>query len=107
MNPPAKVPKAQASDVSSMEQKLRSTTLSAAAQARQQAASRSQQDASRGKEKGYGQHSPAVAAAAKRQARSKAAMPFELSLDNATLLERRNKKPNPSGLREQMVMDGS
>jgi hypothetical protein len=76
-----------------MEQKMRNTTLSAAAQARQGAAPR--------QERGYGQHSPAVAAAAKRQVKTKGA--FELSLDNATLLGRRHKKaPEPSGLREQV-----
>ncbi|KAJ4351951.1 MAPK-activated protein kinase Srk1 [Didymosphaeria variabile] len=92
-HPPAKLPKSQASDVSAMEQKMRNTTLSAAAQARQPAAPR--------QERGYGQHSPAVAAAAKRQVKSKGA--FELSLDNATLLGRRHKKaPEPSGLREQV-----
>jgi len=93
-NPPAKLPKSQAADVSAVEQKMRNTTLSAAAQARQ-APPRTQPQ-----ERGYGQHSPAVAAAAKRQVRQKGA--FELSLDNATLLGRR-KKPEPSGLREGMT----
>ncbi|KAL5411444.1 hypothetical protein PMIN04_010234 [Paraphaeosphaeria minitans] len=92
-HPPAKLPKSQASDVSAMEQKMRNTSLSAAAQARQTAAPARQ-------ERGYGQHSPAVAAAAKRQVKNKGA--FELSLDNATLLGRRHKKPEPSGLREQV-----
>ncbi|KAK7190540.1 hypothetical protein DPSP01_005239 [Paraphaeosphaeria sporulosa] len=92
-HPPAKLPKSQASDVSAMEQKMRNTSLSAAAQARQTAAPVRQ-------ERGYGQHSPAVAAAAKRQVKNKGA--FELSLDNATLLGRRHKKPEPSGLREQL-----
>jgi hypothetical protein len=92
-NPPAKLPKSQASDVGAMEAKLRNTTLSAAAQARQSAQPRQQ-------ERGYGQHSPAVAAAAKRQVRNKGA--FELSLDNSTLLGRRQKKTEPSSLREQV-----
>lgn len=90
-HPPAKLPKSQASDVGAMEQKMRNTTLSAAAQARAPP-----------KERGYGQHSPAVAAAAKRQVKNKGA--FELSLDNSTLLGRRNKKvPAPSGLRSEVA----
>ncbi|KAL1652077.1 MAPK-activated protein kinase Srk1 [Diplodia intermedia] len=96
-DPPAKLPKSQAADVSAMEQKMKNTTLSAAAQARQQAGNASQQ-------KGYGQHSPAVAAAARRQVRNKGA--FELSLDNATLLSKRQRKPEPSGLREQITATG-
>jgi serine/threonine protein kinase len=92
-HPPAKLPKSQGTDVSAMEQKLRNTTLSAAAQARQSGNAARQ-------ERGYGQHSPAVAAAAKRQVRNKGA--FELSLDNSTLLGRRAKKVEPSSLREQV-----
>ena len=99
-NPPAKLPKSAAADVSSMEKQMRNTTLSAAAQARQQAAPPPPQ------QRGYGQHSPAVAAAAKKQVRNRNGA-FELSLDNATLLGRRKKVPDPSGLREQMVMSGS
>ena len=94
-NPPAKLPKSQASDVTAMEQKLRNTTLSAAAQARQQAAPPPKQQ-----ERGYGQHSAAVTAAAKRQVRHKGA--FELSLDNSTLLGRRQKKQAPSALRSEI-----
>jgi len=94
-NPPAKLPKSQASDVTAMEQKLRNTSLSAAAQARQQAAPPPKQQ-----ERGYGQHSAAVAAAAKRQVRNKG--PFELSLDNSTLLGRRQKKQEPSALRSEI-----
>ncbi|TID19464.1 Serine/threonine-protein kinase srk1 [Venturia nashicola] len=94
-NPPAKLPKSQANDVSSMERQMRNTSLSAAAQARQANVPRQEE------QRGYGQHSPAVAAAAKRQVRNKGA--FELSLDNATLLGRRGKKgPEPSGLREHI-----
>lgn len=97
-NPPSKLPKPQsgAADVSSVEQKMRSTNLhgnpSAAAQARQAAAPK----------QGYGQHSPAVAAAAKQQVR-KPKGAFELSLDNATLLGRRGKGQDPSKLRQQVV----
>ncbi|TKA65721.1 hypothetical protein B0A49_07318 [Cryomyces minteri] len=97
-NPPAKLPKSQGAELSAMEQKMRNTSLSAAAQARQQGAPAPKRDEGRG----YGQHSAAVAAAAKRQVRNKGA--FELSLDNATLLGRRGKKPDPSGLREQLVL---
>ncbi|KAF2151651.1 Pkinase-domain-containing protein [Myriangium duriaei CBS 260.36] len=93
-HPPAKLPKANAPDVGGMEKAMRNTSLSAAAQARQSHAPPKQQ------ERGYGQHSAAVAAAAKRQVKNKAN--FELSLDNATLLGRRGKK-DPSGLREQVV----
>jgi serine/threonine-protein kinase RCK2 len=95
-NPPAKLPKSQAADISTMEQKMRNTSLSAAAQARQNAS----QPKAEGK--GYGQHSAAVAAAARRQVRNKG--PFELSLDNATLLGRRHKKVDPSGLRETVLV---
>ena len=93
-HPPAKLLKNQGSDVGSMEQKMRNTTLSTAAQARQQHAPRQG-------ERGYGQHSATVAAAARRQVRNNNNRAFELSLDNATLLGRR-KKPEPSGLREQL-----
>ncbi|GAM85415.1 hypothetical protein ANO11243_034220 [Dothideomycetidae sp. 11243] len=93
--PPAKLPKAHAApDVGGVEKALRNTSLSAAAQARQSNAPKQQ-------ERGYGQHSAAVAAAAKRQVKTKAN--FELSLDNATLLGRRGKKGGELNLREQMV----
>ncbi|BCR94426.1 serine/threonine-protein kinase [Aspergillus luchuensis] len=87
--PPAKIPKAsqQASDVAAMEAKLRSTNLGApshAAQARQAHQPRQQQ--------GYGQHSAKVAAAAKQSIARGAREPFELSLDNATLLEKRGRR---------------
>ena len=98
-HPPAKLPKSQGADVSTMEQKMRNTSLSAAAQARQQQAPAPP----RTQERGYGQHSPAVAAAAKRQVKNKGA--FELSLDNATLLGRRGKK-GPSGLRGEVTAGG-
>ena len=97
-NPPSKLPKPQGgpADVSGVEQKMRSTNISgqpsAAAQARQAAAPK----------QGYGQHSPAVASAAKQQVRKQKG-PFELSLDNATLLGRRGKGQDQSKLREQIV----
>ena len=104
-NPPAKLPKpdSMVTDVSGVEQKMRNTSLnqpSAAAQARQAAAPRQPQQQ---QQRGYGQHSPAVAAAAKQQVK-KAKGPFELSLDNATLLGRRGKANQPeSKLRQQIV----
>lgn len=101
---PAKVPKSQApTDVSSMEAKMRTTNLgtqpSSAAQARAAAAPHSRQQ----QERGYGQHSPAVAAAAKQSVGRRNKQPFELSLDNSTLLGRRNKGAAPSKLREMEV----
>ena len=107
LNPPAKLPKPDAqgaTDLGGMEQKMRNTSLgqtSAAAQARQAAAPRSQPPQA---SKGYGQHSPAVAAAARQQAKKNKG-PFELSLDNATLLGRRGKggQGQESKLRQQIV----
>ncbi|KIV95864.1 hypothetical protein, variant 1 [Exophiala mesophila] len=106
----SKVPKAQQpTDVTTMEAKMRTTNLgtqpSAAAQARSAAApARSQHHAQQ--ERGYGQHSAAVAAAAKRDVGRRNKQPFELSLDNSTLLGRRNKNPGgtaaPSRLREEL-----
>ncbi|KIW69833.1 hypothetical protein, variant 1 [Phialophora macrospora] len=109
----SKVPKSQQpADVSSMEAKMRSTNLgpqsSAAAQARVAAApARSQHHANQQEQRGYGQHSAAVAAAAKQSVGRRNKQPFELSLDNSTLLGRRNKigtvNPNePSKLREEI-----
>jgi len=83
---PAKVPKAGDADVHQVERSLRNTNLNAAAAARAPPA-----------QKGYGQHSPAVTAAAKKAVPRKGA--FELNLDGATLLGRRHQK-GPSGLRE-------
>ena len=103
-NPPAKLPKPDgiAADVSGVEKQMRNTNLgnqSAAAQARQAAVPKQGQ----AQQKGYGQHSPAVAAAAKQHARKNKGT-FELSLDNATLLGRRGKGVNPeSKLRQQIV----
>jgi len=105
---PAKLPKSQAAnDVSAMEAKMRNTSLSAAAQARgaqyaagQQPQQQQQQQRAAPEAKGYGQHSAAVAAAAKRQVKQKG--PFELSLDSSTLLSKRKNKGGPSGLRQEM-----
>ena len=105
-NPPAKVPKSGAApDVSGMERQMKNTSLSAAAQARQANAPRQQPaQQQQQQQRGYGQHSPEVAAAAKRQVRNNAGA-FELSLENSTLLGRRGKKqPDPSGLRQEQVV---
>jgi serine/threonine-protein kinase RCK2 len=115
----SKVPKVQApSDVAGMEAKMRTTNLSgtqpsAAAQARAAAAPRSQHHGQQ-QERGYGQHSAAVAAAAKKSVGRRNQQPFELSLDNSTLLGRRNKggpvlqmqmPVKASKLREQVVVN--
>lgn len=84
-NIPAKVQKA--GDVDQVTQAVRNTNLNAAAQARAPP-----------QQKGYGQHSAAVTAAAKAQVKQRKGA-FELNLDGATLLGRRHQK-GPSGLRE-------
>ncbi|KAL4873249.1 hypothetical protein BDV12DRAFT_160682 [Aspergillus spectabilis] len=86
--PAAKIQKSSqhAGDVAAMEAKMRQTNLGAtshAAQARQ---------AHQPRQQGYGQHSPSVAAVAKQNIARNARQPFELSLDNATLLEKRGRK---------------
>jgi hypothetical protein len=101
-NPAAALPKSQAgvnAGVASVEQQMRSAHLgtSAAAQARQAALPRQ----AAAPEVGYGQHSAAVAAAARQQVRKVHRGAFELSLDNATLLGRRGKVGERSKLREQ------
>lgn len=89
---PSKVPKARDADVHQVEQGLRNTNLNSAAAARVPAG-----------QKGYGQHSPAVAAAAKQQVRQRKGA-FELNMDGATLLGRRNKAPVQSSLRESATV---
>ncbi|KAF3387171.1 Serine/threonine-protein kinase srk1 [Penicillium rolfsii] len=77
----------QAGDVAGMEAKMRSTNLgakSSAAQARQAHRQPKQQ--------GYGQHDAKVAAAAKSAIGRRGHEPFELSLDGATLLEKRGRR---------------
>lgn len=78
---PAKVHKAGETDVHQVEQGLKNTNL----------------NAPKTTQKGYGQHSPAVTAAAKQSVRNRKGG-FDLTLEGATLLERRQKKA-PSGLR--------
>jgi serine/threonine-protein kinase RCK2 len=91
-DPQSKIPKAGDSDVSNVERSMRKTNLgtSSAAQARQAAV----QPAATGK--GYGTHNAATVAAA-RQSRKKQNGPFELSLDNSTLLGRRGKNHGIDG----------
>lgn len=108
----SKVPKAQQpTDVSSMEAKMRQTNLgtqpSAAAQARAAATPARSQHHNQQQDRGYGQHSAAVAAAAKQSVARRNKQPFELSLDNSTLLGRRGKGGGtpggaPSKLREEL-----
>ncbi|KAJ5094144.1 Serine/threonine-protein kinase srk1 [Penicillium angulare] len=88
--PPAKVakPTGQPGEMAGMEAKLRSTNLgaqSSAAQARQAHRQPRQQQ-------GYGQHDAKVAAAAKSSIGRRAQQPFELTLDGATLLEKRTRR---------------
>ncbi|KAI5277754.1 hypothetical protein KEM54_004888, partial [Ascosphaera aggregata] len=70
------------------------TQLSAAAQARAAGHHHCQTRQSRQprqQQGGYGSHSPAVAAIARENAAKRAKQPFELSLGNATLLEKRRR----------------
>lgn len=73
----------------SLEQSMRKTSLRD-----QEPAARGREPAPRAAEKGYGQHSATVTAAARQQVRDRNRQkgPFELNLDNATLLGKRNKK---------------
>lgn len=75
-----------------LEQRMRDTNLGKA-QERGRERERTEKDA-----KGYGQHSAAVAQAARQQVRDRNRQKgaFELSLDGATLLGRRNKQPTAS-----------
>ena len=82
-------------DVDRVGQGLKKANLNAAANARQAVAPKQEQ-------RGYGQHSPAVAAAARQQVRNRK-QAFELNLDGATLLGRRHQK-GPSNLREATVV---
>ncbi|KAJ5574295.1 Serine/threonine-protein kinase srk1 [Penicillium hispanicum] len=89
--PPAKVVKAtgQQGDMAGMEAKLRSTNLGA-----QSSAAQARQAHRQPRQQGYGQHDATVAAAAKSSIARKSHQPFELSLDGATLLEKRGRRNN-------------
>lgn len=75
--------------VAAMEAKLRSTNLGAAGA--QNPAAQARQPA----RQGYGQHSAAVADAARKKLSRSSKAPFELSLSNATLLEKRGRRNQP------------
>ncbi|CEJ89217.1 Putative Calcium calmodulin-dependent protein [[Torrubiella] hemipterigena] len=77
----------------SLEQVMRQTSLQDKDVERGREATRAA-PAPRAGEKGYGQHSAAVTAAARAQVRdsNRGKGPFELNLDNATLLGKRGKK---------------
>jgi serine/threonine-protein kinase RCK2 len=112
---PAKLPRssqgqagASGDQISAVERQMRNATLSSAAQSRGQQFNQERRGRAETREQGgrdaggYGQHSAAVAAAARKSVKNRG--PFELSLDNSTLLGRRGKKvPGTSGLKEQMV----
>lgn len=90
--PPTKIAKSviqQSGDMAGMEAKLRSTNLGA-----QSSAAQARQAHRQPRQQGYGQHDATVAAAAKSSIGRKAQQPFELSLDGATLLEKRGRR-NP------------
>jgi len=71
-----------------LEQSMRKTNI------RDQETNRGRERERAANEKGYGQHSAAVTAAARQQVRdrNRGKGPFELNLDNATLLGKRGKK---------------
>ncbi|KAJ4016440.1 MAPK-activated protein kinase Srk1 [Fusarium irregulare] len=75
-----------------LEQSMRKTNIRDQEQQQQQQQSRGRERERA--EKGYGQHSATVAAAARQQVRDRNRQrgAFELNLDNATLLGKRNKK---------------
>ncbi|KAL2867981.1 serine/threonine-protein kinase [Aspergillus lucknowensis] len=86
-HPPAKMQKSSnAGDIAAMEAKLRTTNLGATSHAAPA------QQARQPRQQGYGQHSASVAAAAKQSIARNARQPFELSLDGATLLEKRGRR---------------
>lgn len=103
-NPAKVVPRTghNPAEVAAMGAKLQSTNLnattatqpSAAAQARLREKQQQQQRKTQRQHGGggYGTHSAAVAAAARESAARSAMQPFELSLDNATLLGRRGRR---------------
>ncbi|KAJ5888363.1 hypothetical protein N7495_008404 [Penicillium taxi] len=91
--PPAKAAKSihtNAADMANLDAKLRSTNLGA-----QSSAAQARQSHRQPRQQGYGQHDATVAAAARSSIARKAHQPFELSLDNATLLEKRGRRNQP------------
>lgn len=92
--PPSKIHKGphQSREVAAMEAKLRSTNLGAGAPPSHAAQARKVHQPRQAPQQGYGQHSAGVAAAAKQTIGGRSRQPFELSLDNATLLEKRGRR---------------
>ncbi|KAL2843475.1 kinase-like domain-containing protein [Aspergillus pseudoustus] len=85
--PPAKMQKSSnPGDMAAVEAKMRNANLGATSHAAQARV------AHQPRQQGYGQHSASVAAAAKKNMARNSRQPFELSLDNATLLEKRGKR---------------
>ena len=88
-DPPTKLYKSQAvGDVAGVEAKLRNTNLDGGRTGRKPTRSHHHPQ----QQGGYGQHSAAVAALAREKLGQNALQPFELRLDHATLLERREKR---------------
>lgn len=86
--PPLKVAKpSSGGEMAGMEAKLRSTNLGA-----QSSAAQARQAHRQPRKQGYGQHDANVAAAAKSSIGQKAQQPFELTLNGATLLEKRGRR---------------
>lgn len=86
--PPLKVAKpSSGGEMAGMEAKLRSTNLGA-----QSSAAQARQAHRQPRKQGYGQHDANVAAAAKSSIGQKASQPFELTLNGATLLEKRGRR---------------
>ncbi|KAJ5693182.1 Serine/threonine-protein kinase srk1 [Penicillium macrosclerotiorum] len=100
--PPTKVAKGSTQqgggDMAGMEAKLRSTNLGA-----QSSAAQARQAARQPRQQGYGQHDATVAAAAKQAIRKPNAA-FELSLDNATLLEKRGRRNQAPPQQQQQAV---
>ncbi|KAJ5750369.1 Serine/threonine-protein kinase srk1 [Penicillium manginii] len=87
--PPLKVAKpSNGGEMAGMEAKLRSTNLGAQSSAAQARQAHRQPP----RKQGYGQHDATVAAAAKSSIGQRAQQPFELSLNGATLLEKRGRR---------------
>ncbi|KAL4936057.1 hypothetical protein BDV06DRAFT_114616 [Aspergillus oleicola] len=87
-HPPAKMQKSgqNASDVAAVEAQMRQTNLGATSHAAKM------RQSNQPRQQGYGQHSANLAAAVKQNQIRNARAPFELSLDNATLLEKRGRR---------------
>ncbi|KAL4925548.1 kinase-like domain-containing protein [Aspergillus undulatus] len=87
-HPPAKMQKSgqNAGDVAAVEAQMRQTNLGATSHAAKMRQSHQP------RQQGYGTHSANVAAAVKQNQVRNARAPFELNMDNATLLEKRGRR---------------